>query len=168
MTKAIGALALSAVLLLPGAGVAQDVGLEIGSTPTAVSLANLDGAQVDLAQFIGKKPVIVEFWATWCEQCEALQPTINRAHARFGRQIEFVTIAVGVNQSVRSIRRHIEKHPVPGHLLWDADGKAVRAFMAPTTSYVVILDAQGKVVYTGSGGDQELEPVLARVSAAVR
>jgi len=164
----MAALGLSAMLLLPGAGAAQDVGLEIGATPAAVSLANLEGAQVDLAQFIGRKPMIVEFWATWCELCEELQPTINRAHARFGKQVEFVTIAVGVNQSIRSIRRHIEKHPVPGHLLWDADGKAVRAFMAPTTSYVVILDARGRVVYTGSGADQKLEPVLARVSAATR
>jgi len=168
MTKTMRALGLGVMLLLPGVVAAQDVGLAVGSTPAAVSLANLDGAQVDLAQFIGKKPTIVEFWATWCEQCEKLQPAINRAHARFGNQVEFVTIAVGVNQSIRSIRRHLEKHPVPGHLLWDADGKAVRAFMAPTTSYVVILDAQGKVVYTGSGADQELEPVLARVSAATR
>src|SRR5690606_12401911 len=122
----------------------------------------------DLGQYIGKRPMMIEFWATWCELCEKLQPTINRAHAKFDKQVEFVTVAEGVNQSVRSIKRHIEKHPVPGHLLWDADGKAVREFMAPTTSYVVVLDAQGKVVYTGTGGDQQLEPVLARVSAPAR
>jgi hypothetical protein len=35
--------------------------------------------------------------------------------------------------------------------------------MAPTTSYVVILDAEGRVAYTGSGGDQEIAAALARV-----
>ena len=168
MTKMMRAFVLPALLLIPAAANAQDVGLDIGAQPAAVSLANLDGATVDLGQFIGKKPMMIEFWATWCELCEKLQPVINRAHARYGKQVEFVTVAVGVNQSVRSIKRHTEKHPIPGHLLWDADGKAVRAFMAPTTSYVVVLDKQGKVVYTGTGGDQQLEPVLARVSAAAR
>lgn len=167
MTRLMRALLLSA-LLFPAAANAQDVGLDIGAQPAAIALPNLDGATVDLGQYIGKRPMMIEFWATWCELCEKLQPTINRAHAKFGKQVEFVTVAVGVNQSVRSIKRHIEKHPVPGHLLWDADGKAVREFMAPTTSYVVVLDAQGKVVYTGTGGDQQLEPVLARVSAPAR
>ncbi len=167
MTRLMRALLLSA-LLFPAAANAQDVGLDIGAQPAAIALPNLDGATVDLGQYIGKKPMMIEFWATWCELCEKLQPAINRAHAKYGKQVEFVTVAVGVNQSVRSIKRHIEKHPVAGHLLWDADGKAVREFMAPTTSYVVVLDAQGKVVYTGTGGDQQLEPVLARVSAPAR
>ena len=127
------ALLLSA-LLFPAAVNAQDVGLDIGAQPAAIALPNLDGGTVDLGQYIGKKPMMIEFWATWCELCEKLQPAINRAHAKFGKQVEFVTVAVGVNQSVRSIKRHIEKHPVAGHLLWDADGKAVREFMAPTTS----------------------------------
>ena len=168
MTMTMRALVLAALTLIPAAATAQDVGLDIGVKPAAVSLPNLDGVQVDLARFIGKKPMMVEFWATWCELCEELQPSINRAHAKYGKQVEFVTVAVGVNQSIRSIKRHVEKHPVPGHLLWDGDGKAVRAFMAPATSYVVILDALGRVVYTGSGGDQKLEPVLARVSAPAR
>jgi hypothetical protein len=36
----------------------------------------------------------------------------------------------------------------------------VRAFQAPATSYVVILDGQGRVVYTGIGADQDLDAAL--------
>jgi hypothetical protein len=49
-------------------------------------------------------------------------------------------------------------------VLWDGAGNAVRAFDAPATSYVVILDRQGKVAYTGVGPDQDLEAALARVT----
>ena len=38
----------------------------------------------------------------------------------------------------------------------------MRAFQAPSTSYVAVLDASGKVVYTGVGEDQDIEAVLAK------
>jgi uncharacterized membrane protein YeiH len=49
-------------------------------------------------------------------------------------------------------------------VLWDGRGAAVRAFRAPATSYVVVLDAAGRVVYTGIGADQDIEMALALVA----
>jgi thiol-disulfide isomerase/thioredoxin len=142
---------------------AQDViGLPIGSRPPAVTVEDLQGNPVDLGQWVGKKPILLEFWATWCPQCAELLPMMQTAHRRYGGRVEFVVLAVAVNQTKRSILRHIERHPMPFTFLWDANGAAVRAFQAPATSYVVVLDAGGKVVYTGAGGDQELGPALER------
>ena len=73
-------------------------------------------------------------------------------------------MAVGVNQTRNSVRRHVGGHPLPGRVLWDGDGVAVRALQAPATSYVVLLDAQGRVVYTGVGPDQDLETALRGVT----
>jgi hypothetical protein len=67
-----------------------------------------------------------------------------------------------VNQTPRTIRRHVDRHEMPGRVLFDARGRAARAFMAPTTSYVVALDAQGRVVYTGVGADQDIARAAAR------
>jgi thiol-disulfide isomerase/thioredoxin len=142
---------------------AQDIGLPIGSVPAAVTLENLDGQPVDLAKYIGKKPVVVEFWATWCPLCKELEPVLDAAQKKYGDKVEVLIVAVGVNQTPRSIKRHMEKHKMPGQVLWDGQGKAVRAFEAPSTSYIVVLDAKGKVAYTGSGSEQKLEPVLAKL-----
>ena len=65
-------------------------------------------------------------------------------------------MAVGVSQSVRRVRRHVEEHAPAYPYLWDGKGAAVRAYKAPTTSVVVLLDREGLVVYTGAGGDQDL------------
>lgn len=165
--SAVQAFALAAIVAaLPGALRAQDVGLSIGAVPDAVVLEDLDGNPVDLGELIGRKPVLVEFWATWCPVCEALQPRIEAAHRRFGDDVAFVIVAVGVNQNPRRIRRHLERHPMPGLLLWDGAGRAARAFQAPTTSYVVVLDAAGRVVYTGTGEDQEIEAAVERAVMA--
>ena len=67
-----------------------------------------------------------------------------------------VAVAVAVAQTPRRVRRHVEEHD-PGYpYLWDANGAAVRAYHAPTTSVVVMLNAQGKGAYSGVGPNQHL------------
>jgi thiol-disulfide isomerase/thioredoxin len=157
--------ALFALLLaaLPLPALAQDIGLAIGATPVPVTLEDLDGNAVDLSQYVGKKPVLLEFWATWCPLCRALEPQLAAAQKQYGSTLEVIVVAVGVNQSPRSVKRHLARHALPGRVVWDGKGAAVRAFSAPGTSYVVLLDAKGRVVYTGSGSGQKLLPALARL-----
>ena len=157
----VGALALA---LLCGAAqprrlAAQEdeLGIAVGARPPAVTVQDLDGKPVDLARYIGRKPVLLEFWATWCPICKALLPRIEAAHRRYGDKVEFLVVAVAVNESRGSVQRHLVLHPMPFTFLWDADGAVVRAFQAPSTSYVVVLDATGKVAYTGAGEDQDVE-----------
>jgi thiol-disulfide isomerase/thioredoxin len=138
----------------------NQVGLPVGTVPDAVTLEDLDGNPVELASYIGDRPVLLEFWATWCPVCAKLAPELDRAHRRFRDRVAFVIVAVGINQSPRSVRRHLEDHPMPYPVLWDGRGRAVRAYKAPTTSYVAILDADGRVAYTGVGEEQKLEAAL--------
>lgn len=154
---------LTTLLSASGPLAAQDqIGLPLGAVPDAVVIEDLEGNPVDLGEVIGKRPVLIEFWATWCPLCKELQPRFDAAQARYGGEVEFLVIAVAVNQSKRSITRHLAANPMTGRILWDTSGRATRAFMAPTTSYVVVLDAEGRVVYTGVGGDQELEREVAK------
>jgi thiol-disulfide isomerase/thioredoxin len=161
------ALGLLAALLVPRPALAQDdqVGLARGSVVRPFPLADIDGKPVDLAQVIGHRPVLVEFWATWCSNCAALEPRMRAAFQRHGDQVEFLVVAVGVNQTPASVRRHVARRALPANrVLWDGNGAAVRAFRAPATSYVCILDRQGRVAYTGIGPDQDLEAALAEVT----
>jgi len=155
-----------ASLALAGSARAQDevIGLARGTVVQPFLLEDLDGQAVDLGQFIGRKPVLVEFWASWCTNCAALEPRLRAAQQRHGSRVEFLIVAVGVNQTRNSVRRHLAGHALPGRVLWDSNGAAVRAFQAPATSYVVVLDAQGRVAYTGIGPDQDLEAAVGRVA----
>ncbi len=78
-----------ALLLCAGAPVrrcaAQDVGMTLGTVPATAVVQDTAGASVDLAQrYVGKKPVLFEFWASWCEICQALLPRMEAAQRRFG------------------------------------------------------------------------------------
>jgi thiol-disulfide isomerase/thioredoxin len=161
--------ALALVLVLPLGAAAQAAGeggvsLPIGTQAPGAALQDLEGNAVDLADFVPRgKPAIIEFWATWCELCEALQPQLDRIQATHGDRLSIVAVAVGVAQTVRRVLRHLEDHD-PGYpYLFDARGAAVRAYNATTTSIVVMLDADGRVAYTGVGGQQNLTAAIERL-----
>lgn len=162
MTDRMVALAAGlSLLLVPGADAAlaqgSGVGPPLGSPAAAAELEDLDGNPVPLLDYVEEgKPTLLEFWAAWCEQCEALQPQLDRIQAEYGDRVNVVAVAVAVNQNPRRIRRHLSDHD-PGYpYLYDAGGEAVRAYSAATTSIVVILDGHGEVAYTGVGAGQDL------------
>ena len=152
----VGALSLGAAAT---AG-AQDLGIDLGTIAPAVTAQSLDGKTVDLANYIGKTPVLMEFWAPWCPNCRELMPTLLDTEKKYGKRVKFMAIAVAINQSPEKVRRWLAAHPMPHDTFYDTDGKVAEAFDAPATSYVVVLDKTGKVVYTGLGGKQDLDAAI--------
>lgn len=165
MRRTLRTLAIAGALTLMGGALgtlhAQDGGLELGTVAPNAKVQTLDGKTVDLASVIGKgQPTLVEFWATWCENCEHLLPTLKSVAAKYQGKVKFVGVSVSVNQSVRRVQLHVAKHGVPGDQVWDATGDATGKWDVPATSYVVVLDRAGKVVYTGVGGTQDLDAAI--------
>lgn len=136
----------------------------MGAKAPAVAVHDVDGKPVDIGQYIGKKPVLLEFWATWCERCEALLPRVRAAKSTFGDKVEFFGINVAVNQTPDRVKRWVEENKPPYRTLYDDEGTSVRAYNVPTTSYVVVVDRTGKVAYTGTGGTQDISAVLRTVA----
>ncbi len=156
----VAALAIAASMVAVHPAAAQEEGIALGATPDTPVLATLEGDSLDLADVVGTKPVLVEFWAHWCVICRALEPRVKAAHEAYGDEVAFLVMAIGVSQTPEQVRQHMARRPMPGTVLWDGRGAAVRAFEAPGTGYIVILDADGKVAYTGTGGDQDLMGAL--------
>jgi len=151
---------LTGALVVPCAARAQDSGIEIGAKAPAAAVETLDGRPANLSQFIGKTPVLMEFWATWCPNCRELEPHLKAVHAKYANQVKFVGVSVSVNQSPDRVKAYVAKHEIPGDQLFDKSGAATGAYDVPATSYVVVLDKSGTVVYTGLGGDQDLEKAI--------
>lgn len=162
---ALPALALVVLALAPGVLSAQDDGIAVGALVEPFTIQDMEGGEVDLAEVIGRKPVLVVFWATWCPVCRVLDPRLATAREKFGDRVEFLVVAVGVGQRPEQIATHIRRHPVAGRLLYDARGAAARAFEAPGTGYVVILGEDGRVAWTGTGPDQDFEAALRQLTA---
>lgn len=139
---------------------AQVGGIAVGATAPALTLPSLSGTSVDLASVIGKKPMVIEFWATWCPLCKKLEPQLEKARATYGDKVAFVGIGVSQNQSAERQLAYVKEKQMTGQFLFDQDGAAVKAFQVPHTSFVVVIDAAGKVVHTGVGAEQVIDDAV--------
>jgi thiol-disulfide isomerase/thioredoxin len=156
--------ALAFALFAPVAATAQSVeaGIAVGATAPNATVETLEGRPAQLSQWIGRTPLVLEFWASWCGNCRALEPEMMRVTKQFAGTVKFVGIAVSANQSPVQIRRFLQVRPMPVEMLYDRTGAAGDAYDVPATSYIVVIDRRGKVVYTGSGGGQSLSAAIQR------
>ena len=161
---ALAAIAIAPILSVPGSRFpvptlqAQETGLPVGAkAPASTVVETLDGKSFDIGQYVGKTPMLIEFWATWCPLCKQLEPTMVDVAKRYGTKVKFIGVAVSVNQTPERVKLYAEKHGLPMEVYYDRKGAAADGYDAAATSYVVIVDKAGTVVYTGLGGSQNLE-----------
>jgi thiol-disulfide isomerase/thioredoxin len=158
------ALALAAALAAPVlVASAQDTGLPVGSDAPAAVVQTLDGKDVDLATYLKKGPVVIEFWATWCPNCHELEPHMLSLAKQYAGKVTWIIVAVSVNESAARVQKYAAAHAYPMPVFYDTHGNASEAYEAPATSYIVAIDKTGKVRYTGVGGDQDLNAVIKAV-----
>ena len=143
-----------------GSAAAQDLGIEVGKRAPAAIVTTLDGKAVNIGAYVGKVPMFLEFWATWCPRCHELEPALLAAEKKYGARMKFIGVAVSVNQTPARVKAYGAKHGLKHLIVFDTQGNAADAYDAPATSYVVVVDRTGKVVYTGLGGDQNLEAAI--------
>lgn len=153
------ALAFLAALSAP---LAAQTGLPLGAQAPEVRVETVEGKPVWLSSQYGKGPVLLEFWATWCSNCKALEPQMEAAARKYKGKIALVGVAVGINQSAALVKAYSTRHALPLAVVYDKAGDAADKFDVPATSYIVILNAQGRVVYTGVGSDQDIDAAIRR------
>ena len=164
---ASGAVAIAPILSVPGSPFpvpalqAQETGLPVGAkAPASTVVQTLDGKSFDIGQYVGKTPMLIEFWATWCPLCKQLEPTMSEVAKKYGNKVKFIGVAVSVNQTPERVKAYAEKHGLPLEVYFDSKGTATDAYDAAATSYVVVVDKTGTVVYTGLGGTQNLDAAI--------
>jgi thiol-disulfide isomerase/thioredoxin len=159
--------ALAALILgitaAPAALPAQDLGIDVGKTAPSAVVTTLDGKPFNLGTYVGKTPMLLEFWATWCPRCKELEPALLTAEKKYGAKVKFIGVAVAINETPERVKAYTMKHGLRHQIVFDTEGNAAEAYDAPATSYVVVVDRAGKVVYTGLGGDQNLEAAIKKV-----
>jgi len=168
--RALPRLVAGAVLSLVGASAlqAQVGGIALGAQAPHAMVETLDGRTVDIASYYtAGKPIVVEFWATWCPLCKRLEPAMQAARTRYAGQVTFVSVGVSANQSPERQRAHAAANGMTGEFVFDRNDEAVKAFTALHTSYVVVIDAKGTVVYTGMGDSQDLDAAVRKGLATV-
>ena len=153
-------LGFSVVALFPAKSSAQESGIAVGAKAPSAKVQTLDGKAADIGAYVGKTPMLIEFWAFWCPNCKELEPSLMALEKKYSKQVKFLGVAVSVNESRDRVKGYTAKHGYRHETVFDAKGEATEAYDVPATSYVVVIDKAGRVVYTGLGGKQDLEAAI--------
>lgn len=164
MILAVGAALLAPIATSPLQ--AQELGIQVGATAPNSPIEQLDGTVTDMAAVLGGKATVLEFWATWCGNCKRLEPSMKAAYDSYHERVQFVTVAVSLNQTPEKVADYQRRYKLPFQFVYDRRGDASEAYDAPATSFVVIVNAAGKVVYTGVGADQDISAAIKKSLAA--
>ncbi len=97
--------------------------VDVGSAAPDFTLELLDGGTVQLAELKGK-PVVVNFFATWCQWCVYEMPDIEKIYNDYGDDIHVVII--DVDEPIKDVERFLEKTPYPMPFALDDGGKVAK------------------------------------------
>ncbi len=136
----------------------------IGRAAPTFTLQTIDGAQIDLAAHLGKKPIYLKFWATWCVPCRAQMPGFAQIHTRLSDRLEVIAVNTGFGDDEAAVRAYREELGLRMPIVID-DGRLAAAFNLRVTPQHVVIGRDGRIAHIGHLADGRLDAALQAVLA---
>jgi len=121
-------------------------------------LPDMDGKRHRLSDYRGR-PVIVNFWATWCPPCREELPSMNRAWAQVQKE-GIMMLAINVGESEDVIFPFMADYPIDFPVLLDQDGDTINRWPVRGLPTTFVIDPDGRIVYQAIGGRAWDDPKL--------
>lgn len=115
--------------------------------PLALSGTGLDGKTVSLESLRGR-PVLVHYWATWCEPCKVDIAQIRELYTKYGPK-KFAVVGIALDSDKAQLAKFLTGKPIPWPQLHEAgglDGRLAEELGVLTLPTMLLIDAEGKVV----------------------
>lgn len=113
-----------------------------------------DGKKVKLSDFQGK-PVILNFWASWCFYCKQEMPEFAEVYAKEKDSIQFLFVDwVGGNETEDSAKAYLKDQNLSLPVYYDRDGDAVSAYGLAGIPATFFIDKDGNLV---AGANQMID-----------
>lgn len=137
---------------------------EPGEALPLFSAQSLEGQPVELNKIVGKKPVLLVFWASWCPSCKAEVPKLNRLYEKLGpKGMVFLGINIGANDSPERARAFIQKTGMKYPVVFDQNSAITRTYRVLGVPTLVVADKGGRIVFQGHQVPDTFEQELGKL-----
>ena len=165
------------ILLLPVYFTASSVdsnleAAELGKAAPPFALKDIQGNTVRLEDFRGRL-VIIDFWATWCHECEEVTPELDRIYRKF-RDRGLIVLGISLDEGssrIKDVNNFVKKYNLTYTMLMD-DGKANKLYKIRGLPTTLILDKNHVIVekYIGNvfGFESKLNNIVEKLYQAVQ
>ena len=131
----------------PGDG-QTGVPLKAGNKAPDFTAELIDGSSLALSDLKGK-PVIINFWATWCGPCVREMPAFERLKEDFGDEIGI--IAVNCGDDADTVKDFVDENGYTFPVALDENYEVAMLYPSNSIPYTVVLDANGKITHVSTG-----------------
>ena len=116
------------------------------------TVVDADGTEVKLSDYVGK-PVVLNFWASWCPPCKSEMPDFNEAWEEQGNEIHFLMVNMtdGSRETVDTAKAYVEEQSFSFPVFFDTQSEAAIAYGAYSLPTTYFIDAEGYVVARAIG-----------------
>lgn len=136
----------------------------------AVTLGNVDGNLVRVDTLSnGGKPIVIDFFATWCKPCIRELDAINDVYDDWKDETGMKLIAVSIDQAqnIHKVKPLVDQAGWQYDVLLDPNGDLKRALGIQLIPYTLVIDGKGKIVYRhqgyADGAEEELIDEIRRL-----
>ena len=106
------------------------------------TMLDMDGNEVTLASFFGK-PIVLNFWASWCGPCKMEMPEIQKFYQEYGEDIHF--LLVSVDDSLDTAKAFIAENGYTFPVYFDASSMGAYTYGASSIPLTFFIDAEGNL-----------------------
>lgn len=131
----------------------------------AFSVKTFQGKEVPFSSLASGRPVLVDFWATWCAPCVSAMPELQRLHKKHAAK-GFSVVGISIDEEHDKARKFAEKKKLAYPVYLDAaETPAWSTFHVRSIPAVFLVDAQGRIVqqWLGKVDMKEVEQAVARL-----
>ncbi|HUI57535.1 MAG TPA: redoxin family protein [Bryobacteraceae bacterium] len=127
-----------------------------GKDAVAFEIKSLDANSYSLAALKGK-PVLLDFWATWCGPCRKSIPVVEKLYQDFKAQ-GLVVLAIDAGEERAVVEEFLKKSPLPYPVVLSADSGIVASYQVSAFPTFIMIGRDGKIVAheIGYGGEEQL------------
>ena len=109
-----------------------------------------DGNAVKLSDYFGK-PIVLNFWASWCFPCQAEMPDFEKKYKEYGDQIQFLMVNLTAYDDMEEAKDLIARRNFTFPVLFDTQDDAAQVYQVSSIPATYIINEEGRIIYSAIG-----------------